>query len=529
MKLKKSRRDDSQIDDLAEKMLEQNAGVLDAAKETLKKRLLEAAMRKAIAELGDADAIANRLLEDLGDDNEAVNNASEALKNRLLGDIARRSLEPLSDANAAADEALRFVDLSDDRIEEAGKAVRDRLLERVVSGAIDTMIDEEVQTSPASEAPSASANLAYEPETIEVDSPTIATPPTDSPEEPEVALDPAFHFVEDAPPDEPSSPAERIVPPLSAPDEPSLDEEYHTLRDPWEKPEEKEPEEEPDSPRWVNRVSYEDDKVRLFRNTVTERDIPCYYTYGVVSATTPDHILPDFGIESQNPPYTLQCGPVRAIVSRLTGPAFRRSDREVRFEESPLRRELKNAHVRVLEAIAASGHVVVPRPSGKFARSEEEIRRAILTRSAEFDEALRKLSGRHEWTVQLFRGESTGDGHADALDTPEGIADLKATLGDTELEGGWNGVANQEPKGVIGLLRTSAYNALKAVSEEAVLHDGEHAEEARGLVVMGAAFLVDEQREAAFRTALDSLRDRYGMFGITVDCRGPRMPLSFCQ
>src|SRR5690606_25914201 len=105
------------------------------------------------------------------------------------------------------------------------------------------------------------------------------------------------------------------------------------------------------------------------------------------------------------------------------------------------------------------------------------------------------------------------------------LDDLRASLGDTELEIPRNGSAPQEPRGVIGLLRVSAFNGLKAVAEEAVLTDNELTDDARGLMVMSAAFLVDEQQEASFRHALDNLRERYGTFGVTIDCRGPRMPL----
>lgn len=513
MILKRSRRNDPQIDDLTDRLLEQNSEILDAAKEALKKKLLEAAMKKALTELGDPEAIANRLLEDLGEDNEAVMNASEALKSRLLSDIARRSLEPLSDPTTAADAALQFVDLTDDRIEEAGKAVRERLLERVVTGAIDNMIDEEIE------------NGAVE---------SVAEADSGENEAHAAAVDDGIETYKERAVDQDLDEADEhlnALPPLGAPrpmEEP-LDEEYHTLRDPWT-PEARSEPEDTGSPRWVNRISYEDEEVKQFRQTVVSRDVPCFYTYGVVAASTPDHILPEFGIESHNAPYTLQCGPVLAIVSKLTGPTFRRSDRESRFEDPHLKRELKNAHARVLEAIASSGHVVVPRPSGKFARSEDEIRRAIVTQSAMFDEALRKLAGRHEWTVHLYRrAGGNGNGHEeDPLATPEGLAELEATLDDTQLEDGWQDHHVQESRGVIGLLRTSAFNSLRAVSEEAVMTDGEHSD-GRSVVVMSAAFLVDEQQEASFRMALDNLRERYGMFGITIDCRGPRMPLSFCQ
>ncbi|HEX7072124.1 MAG TPA: GvpL/GvpF family gas vesicle protein [Rhodothermales bacterium] len=507
MKLRRNRRGDLQLDELADQLLEQNASVLDAARESLKKKLLEAAMKKALSDLGDPDAIAQKLLEQLGEDNEAVVNASEALKSRLLSDIAKRSMEPLSDPNTAAEAALRFIDLSDERIEEAGKAVRERLLERVVSGAIETMIDEEVSAAEQAleeETPEVDDHLEVEP--AEPDLPPEFEPVVEESDHSDVIS--GIHTAYEADP--------TVLP---DPDE-TLEEEFHIIRDPWNGDHEEHPNDEPRAPRWVNRISYEDDQVKQFRQTVTSREIPCFYTYGVVAANTPDHVLPPFGIEPDNPPYALPCGPVRAIVSQLTGSAFRRADRDERFEDPQLKRELKNAHVRVLEAIAASGHVIVPRPSGKFARSEDEIRRAVVTLSAAFDESLRKLAGRHEWSVQLFR--RPGGSHEASLD------DLRASLGDTELEVPRNGSAPQEPRGVIGLLRVSAFNGLKAVAEEAVLTDTEPTEDG-GLMVMSAAFLVDEHREAAFRQALDNLRERYGTFGVTIDCRGPRMPLSFCQ
>ena len=468
-------------DRIARLLLDENADILQAAKEALKKRLMRAAMQMALTELGDPDAMAEHVYEHLGAGHDSVVKASQRLQERLLDDIAERSLEPLSDPDAAAARALQRVDRSDDRLKSSENAMKELLLKQVLSDVLQEIDDE----------------MGFEHEAEDDAHPPLASEPTVPP-----APEPVAEPTPTVRPEPVPIPVE-AGPTLS---EASLD----------------------DRRTYVNRVSYADAAVTQLREPDEQRERDYYYTYGIVAEQIPPHVLKGTGIQPERPPFLIPCGTVLAVVSKLEGLPFHGSERDAALREPATKRTYKREHIRVLDAISSAGFTVVPRPYGTIAASEDKIMRAVTAQSASFQAAIERLQGRREWSVQLFK---TQNAHAGEM-AEAGLyasGDAYARLYDAGLESGPSGEDESEESGLVAVIKRSIYNALLAVASDATMNATYGARTEKGLMVLNAAYLVDVEHEDTFLETAARLNERQKSLGFALVCSGPRVPLSFWQ
>lgn len=504
-------------DRIARLLLDENQEALQATKNALKRRLMREAMRGALEELGDAEAMADMVYQQLGADNEAVRRASEAVQNRLLDDIARRSLEPLQDPEATARAVVARLDKSDEQVRASEQSARDLVLKQVLSDALQE-IEEEMSADDEGDDLIPIPIAGHE---HRVDEPAAVEPDSD------VASGEDSHPEVRAPHaetnDEPPAGGDQSEPELS------LDEMEHELvvSDPNRASSGNAALEE--RPTWVNRVSYQDAVVSQLREPDTQRERPYYYTYGVVAEEIPSDVLDGSGIQPENSPYLLRCGTVFAVVSKVDGLPFAIAERDAKLREPAVKRAYKTAHIRVLEAISNAGFTVVPRPYGTIVQTEEKVCSTIEAQAEIFEEAVERLSGRQEWSVQLFRSQAAQPQSQQRR--PVGLyasSDAFASY-DVGLEAGRESDGNGESSGLVAVIKRSIFNALQSSAVDATMNATYDAPSDKGLMVLNAAYLVDSDGEKEFLETAERLNERQRALGFSLEWSGPRVPLSFWQ
>jgi hypothetical protein len=191
------------------------------------------------------------------------------------------------------------------------------------------------------------------------------------------------------------------------------------------------------------------------------------------------------------------------------------------FGEEPLKRNLNDlawlestarAHEGVLDAALAHG-AVVPMRVCTIYRGEEQVRTMLAERRGELVAALEWLAGRAEWGVKAFAA-------------PAQTAEL-ASGGD---RGGSYLTRKQEQRrerdrrdALVGEAAREAHARLEEWAAASKLLPPQQRELADydGDMIMNAAYLVDDDRAAAFSALVRELGEQYAADGVSVEITGP--------
>jgi hypothetical protein len=250
-----------------------------------------------------------------------------------------------------------------------------------------------------------------------------------------------------------------------------------------------------------------------------------WWVYCVVPA---ERELPDglAGVADDERPRLVPAGGVAALVSRVPL-------RE--FGEAPLRENLNDldwlertvrAHEAVLDSALAGG-AVVPMRVCTIYRDEGQVRAMLESRGAELRDALARLAGKAEWGVKVVADRARLEDHARSQnDEAVGLAD--------EVAGRPEGAAYLARKKLAALVRDEADRILDEVVREtharleewaaaSVVLPAQSRELAGydGDMVFNGAYLVEDERVAAFSALVDELRAQYAPLGLSFDLTGP--------
>lgn len=240
-----------------------------------------------------------------------------------------------------------------------------------------------------------------------------------------------------------------------------------------------------------------------------------YYVYGIVGGS-PD--LGDLhGVDGASAVFTVDEPGLHAVVSEVPLTEFGEEALRQRLEELPWLEEKVRAHEDVLEH-AARQTSVLPFRFGTIYRSLDAVHELLQARHDALSTALGRLAGKREWGVtgildrERLRA-SVEDGGGTATEPegePAGKAFFARKRAERDLE--------EQARALAGRLAADTHSRLAAVADQAV-RDGQ------GL--LKASYLVDREREEAFRAALDEVAAAGARYGFRLELSGPWPPYSF--
>ncbi|MEV4833297.1 GvpL/GvpF family gas vesicle protein [Nonomuraea sp. NPDC049486] len=195
------------------------------------------------------------------------------------------------------------------------------------------------------------------------------------------------------------------------------------------------------------------------------------------------------------------------------------------FGEESLRRsmedlawleEIARAHHRVVEAVARRGPTAPVRLVTVYT-GEAQVRELLDERHAQFEEVLRRVSGRWEWGVKAYAVASPAEPVAETPDAAPGAAYLnrrRAAL--RGREDGWRRAAEHAQ---------AVHEALMGIAVAGTRHRAQDPQLSgrREQMVLNGAYLVDEARAAEFARVVEDPAER----GVTLELVGPWAPYSF--
>jgi len=204
------------------------------------------------------------------------------------------------------------------------------------------------------------------------------------------------------------------------------------------------------------------------------------------------------------------------------------------FGEQALRRNLEDldwlgatarAHHRVIDALAQVGPLVPIRLATVYS-SDDGVAAMLAERDADFRAALARIRGRTEWGVKAYaiRRSEPQDASADA----EPPASPETGAGAAYLQRRRGQLAAQKDARRQMLADAEAIHAdLSAHAVETRLHPPQAPQltGTKALMVLNAAYLLDDERGEEFASVVAALAERYP--SIKLELTGPWPPYSF--
>jgi hypothetical protein len=202
------------------------------------------------------------------------------------------------------------------------------------------------------------------------------------------------------------------------------------------------------------------------------------------------------------------------------------------FGEEALRRNLEDlgwledtarGHNTVV-ANAAALAVTLPMRLLTVYRSDERVREELRDRREEFAEAFGRIGGRREWGVKAFaelRDLMAADPAAEDADAARpGTSYLRRRRAERRTE--------EEARHEAMRRAAEIDTRLSEIAVARHLHPPQNPELSghRGLMILNASYLVDDERVEEFRKAVASLG---GLRGISAQLSGPWAPYSFAM
>ena len=420
----------------------EQAGALEAVKETLKGRLLDQLFQEAVAEIDDeADSLA------VGDFAEAAGPEEEK------PDPEASAEEPAPAAGQAGDPAL--IDM--------------HFWEKDEDGHVDGLLEAYDQAN----------------EPAPPDMPTPLAPPSDETEEDD---SPFFLPIDsDAPGDD--------------------------TRDEWPEPdaEERDAElpEEAEAPPVV------------------------YYLYGLFTETPtdPENALPEAGIDEEYPVYVIAQDTLFGVVSEVAAAEFGQEALAINNLDPAWTAERTEAHEAVVEHLK-DNPTFLPVPFCTTFETEDDVR--TMLSDLAYQEEMQRLHRKFQWTLRLHRDRETL--HQRVVENSDAVKELMAEI-KQKPKGGTASIKKKMVATIQEEMALVTDNCTREVHERLLLHADDielgvpedAPGEAKGEVIMAAAYLVHEDTATRFEQGVEGLQQEFGELGFTLEVEGPASPSRFAR
>jgi hypothetical protein len=249
-----------------------------------------------------------------------------------------------------------------------------------------------------------------------------------------------------------------------------------------------------------------------------------WYLYGVMAEGS----LTGFPLEGIDPAYLAHALPqagLQALVSRVALAEFGPEQLRAHLDDLTWVAEKVLAHQRVLQTALASG-AVVPLKFCTIYRTETCLQQALAEHYDDFLHDLTRLAGKGEWGVKLYCD-------AAMLTARAGEASDRVRQLETEAAGKSAGAAYFVRKKLVQVLAEeterlsdagaqASHCCLASHADEAVVN-ALHSREMTGRedeMILNGAYLVPDDRLAAFRAELAGLGEHYGRLGFSYELTG---------
>ena len=244
------------------------------------------------------------------------------------------------------------------------------------------------------------------------------------------------------------------------------------------------------------------------------------YVYGIVAGDGPATMFDGVrGIDASEPVLLVRGDGLAAVASRVPVDEFGAEAIETRLHDPVWLEQKARAHQAVLET-ALREATVLPFRFGTIYSDEAHVR-AMLADHPEFRETLSRLEGKVELGVKAFLDRGVlrarlADQRGGEADVPaSGRAYMQRKQLERELD--------ERARAFAGECARDSHDALAAAAEDGRINATQPfaAPHADRELLLNGAYLVPAADEQRFVAALESLRERYGVDGVTYELTGP--------
>lgn len=255
------------------------------------------------------------------------------------------------------------------------------------------------------------------------------------------------------------------------------------------------------------------------------------YLYGIAPGDAAD---PDPGLEGLEsaPVRLVRSAGVSAIVSDVPEETYADEALNSRLEDLAWVGERGLAHERVLDAFAQRGPVL-PLSLFSLHRDEDRLRERLAENAGRYDALLRRLAGRREWGIKLWRRQDAAE-HIGRLSPA--LSALNKELEDAApgrrylLERKRENLLAEELRSASNRLAHRVYGLLSEAAEHAVSSSlpATQPEGAR-VLLLSSAFLVPDERFESFSRRVSEVAHEVGQAGFELEFTGPWPPYHFAD
>lgn len=245
------------------------------------------------------------------------------------------------------------------------------------------------------------------------------------------------------------------------------------------------------------------------------------YLYGF---TLPNSVAPPIlGVDNQHPIGTHQCVGLNAVISSVLLSDFTGEIGETNVQNVAWLTPRACRHALVVDRLMVQGPVY-PLPFGTLFSSLSALEQEMKCRSIEVLEVLRHIAGCQEWSLEatLDRKQAVDSLFAEGLHS--GRFCLPEAAGRRHLE-------EQKLRRTLATeLNDWLAQCLTSLQDE--LHPLMRDFRSRRLLddkVLHWAYLLSEEKVAAFQQQVTNIADRYETYGFSFRVTGPWAAYSFCQ
>ena len=259
-----------------------------------------------------------------------------------------------------------------------------------------------------------------------------------------------------------------------------------------------------------------------------------YYVYAVArlrDGRTPSS-LPIEGIVPEALIHSLAERDLLAVFSPVPPADFGLAVLNAHLEDTDWARARVLAHQRVLAAVLDT-YTLLPLKFCTICRSESDVREMLVQHHDAFDGALRRVQGSTEWGVKVYCDLTALTEWVETSD--ESLRPLRASIARASPGAGFfqrkklSQAAGQITERMVEACVEESHRRLAESARDAVTNSIQRREQHGGEdeMVLNAAYLVAEERQAGFREVLADMSEKHTMQGFRYQLTGPWPPYNF--